>query len=487
MKWKNLFSIILINIFLLCLVSLFDEYDSMREKIQRLDATFDLAVDSALSSSMASEELFSDDFLNKISSQGFAKNGSNTRYLESQTKIFRNGNWVVGNTYIMAMYYEQCGTFPTSQHLYDVFERGIDTTDIYEWLFGGSGSDYHHASLNWANKSTASVTTNTNRTATNKFKSFYNSVGKELTLKYMVKQKVSGNNSYTIDSSCTVPTLTLMGLKLNNFNEVTSTKTADNFTSSLHKGKNNSAYYLTPYSLGVTYVPVEVLKPTVLSHLEQMIRFSKCKQSPTSGSMSSILTAYKSADGCIPNSMLRATGNASTTTGLYVNSSGNASTTELDHRYYDTKSYVAGVSNILNDGQIEYDMSTLQVKVDYFVVDFYNNANYKIVNYIEGSTPSSGNDTQARQNILTLPERLAATDTARSNNASGKRIVAKVTVKMKIHIPYESSVLTWLTSKYSTKSNEHYDVKLWSPQTNSIVSNYDGLWYQYSTYTAIAR
>ena len=93
----------------------------------------------------------------------------------------------------------------------------------------------------------------------------------------------------------------------------------------------------------------------------------------------------------------------------------------------------------------------------------------------------------ARQNILTLPTRLKATDTSKRSNVSGKRIVAKVTVKMKVHIPYESSVLTWLVSKYSTKPTDHFDVKLWNPNSKSIVREHDGLWYQYSTYTAISR
>lgn len=480
MKWKNLLSVILINIFLLCLVSLFDEYDSMRGKLQKLDGIFDLAVDTALSSSMASEELFSSEFNSAITSYGFDHNNKN-KYLESQIKVFRNGNWITGNTYIMSMYYEEHGHFPVSQHQYNSYAYGKDTTDIYEWLFGDSGSSYNNANLKWANKNQTLTTSETSRTARSKFKEFYNNVGFQMTTNYMVKSKIDGANSYSLVTDFEVPTLTLMGLKLNDYNKVGSSITADNFTSSYHRGKNNSAYYLTPYSLGVTYVPVEVLKPTILSHLEQMIRFSKCKVSPSTGNtMTDVLTTYKSADGCIPNSMLRATGTADSNLGYHVDSSGNASNLELDHKYSDnTKNYITGVTDILNDGEIEYDMSTLQVKVDYFVVDFYNNANYKIVNYIEGSTPN--------ENILTLPARLKATDTASDENINGKRIVAKVTVKIKIHIPYESSVLTWLTSKYSEKSNEHYDVKLWNPVTKDIDSNYDGLWYQYSTYTAIAR
>lgn len=495
MKWKNLFSIILINIFLLCLVSLFNEYDGMRAKIQRLDAIFDLAVDTALTSTMGSEELFSDKFASEMSSYGFGKSNT-SKLLQSETKVFRNHSWVTGNTYFMAMYYTENGYFPTSQSAYNMYASHKDTEDIYEFLFGKAGTSYEDSELAWANKrqdlSSIATRYGTNREAktTNPvyhyyFKDFYNNIGKYIQSNYMVKEE--SNGSYVVNMNRTIPTLALMGLELDSCNDVSSSFTADNLTSSVHRGKNNSEYFLTPYSLGVTYVPIEVFKPTLLSHLEQMIRFSKCKVSPkTSGeTMSDVLHAYESADGCIPefsqkmNSLGEATEDSA---GWYADDSGNVGTNELQHlNPSNTKTYIKGVTDILNDGQIEYDMESLQVKVDYFLVDFYNNANWKIVNYIEGSTPYSTNAM-----LHNLPTRLGATDTS-ENGASRYRIVAKVTAKIKIHIPYESGILTWFVQKTSTKANEHYDVKLWNPDTDSIVQSHDGLWYQYSTFVAITR
>lgn len=486
MHWKNILTILLLNIFLVCIISMWNEYDSMQERIQGIDNIVDLAVDTAITSSMASEELFSSDYASyAISSYGQSRTGRGA-LSGSVIKVFRNGEWITGNTYIMSMYYEDNGNFPTSQTAYNQYANGVDSVEIYEWLFGDAGSDYYDSSLTWANTSSSAIRVTSSRTVRPQFLEFYNEIGNQLAVSYMIKERNDAIDSFVIDYDYVVPKLTLMGLQLNQYNEVTSPITADNFTSSVHTGKDNSNYFLTPYSLGVTYIPVEVLKPTILSHLEQMIRYSKCRITPEDGgSVNAMQLAYASADGCTAEYYKYNAGYQGFD--YYADESGNVGNIPVQHNTTGTPTYIEGETNILNDGLVEYDMSSLQVKVDYFVLDFYDNANWKIVNAIEGATPY-------RADLLqTLPERLEATNTGVSDRngvtvaIDGNRIVARVTVRLKIHIPYESAILQWFSQHTSNDSNEHLDIKLWDDQLGNFISDYDGLWYQYTTYTAITR
>ncbi len=98
-------------------------------------------------------------------------------------------------------------------------------------------------------------------------------------------------------------------------------------------------------------------------------------------------------------------------------------------------------------------------------------------------------------------------------NANGNRIVAKVTVRMKVHVLYQSSILQWLSYK-DWKANGctgewHASIKEINPSTGQIrgrvsnISSYlfgkyddwgdqrelssDGTWFQTSTYFAVTR
>jgi len=468
MKLRNIFSIIILNVFLLGLVSLYQEYTGLRSTLQQLNTTIDLSVDRAISNTMSSEEMFSDNFNVAVSSTASSYKDSD-KYLYATLKVMRGGKWVSGNMYIMSMFYESKARFPNSQTEYNSYASGITTETIYEWLFGDIASDYNNSNLSWAysNQTMPYAYNAAARTPTANFLAFYNGVGKYITSMKPVESK---SGSSWVVSYAENPALTQMGLKLNFLNEVTSTTTSKNFVSVDKQGYSGSVYYLTPYSLGVTYIPVEVLKPSVLSNIEQFIRFGKSKSFTTSltNSASISMQDYASADGCIPLTIYD------------INSSD-----PKEHKYTnDTNSYVTSgnieTSDMLNDGRIEYDMSSLEVKVDYFVVDFYDDDNWRIVNFIEGAVPYE-------EDLTVSPALLEALDTGAIGSNPGLRIVAKVTVKIKIHIPYQSALLQWFVDNTSTDTNEHYDIKLWSISGGEPDESSDGLWYEYSTYTAISR
>ena len=508
MKVRKLFIVIIINIFLMFLLSLVNEYIDFRYTVQQLNATVNISVNAALDTSMLSEEFFSDDYTtvtDSITSKAVAKIGSgdDTRNLYNTTSIFRNNQWVTGNAYIFSMYYDKKGHFPTSQQDYNNFagsgENGITPNDIYGYLFGGvlndknggreifgynkDGSDMNNNALNWAFNSSGSYVASTSlRTPSADFKAFYDAAGKQITTTGFVKEKVSdgeGGFTYSIKNDVEYPVLAKMGLKLDSLNEVTSTETDESFVSLLKDGhfiegtNKPTKYYLTPYSLGVTYVPVNVYKATFMTNLENYARFNKCKED-TSGD--SIKEAYAKADGCISTEVYDGGTDAM---GRHVGGS-----TSQNHKEggRSKDAYINNTYGIINDGNVEYDMTSIQTRVDYFVVDFYDDKNWKIVNEIMGSTP--GEDPK------TLPSRLKATDTAQGSAGSnpGNRVVAKVTTKLKIHIPYKSGILQWFVQLTSEdKSEEHYDVALWDEANGDIVEDSNGVWYVNTTFKAVSR
>ena len=537
MKAKNILVIVLVNIFLICMVSIVDEYMSMQDRVIQLQTTVQNAVDSAVDTATASEELFSSQFEDAlVASQGISDIGTD-RLLQSTLRTYNSntGMWIDGNSYIMSMYYQQNGHFPYTQGIYDAYAHGKNTQTIYEWLYGGLGTDFYSDELGWANRNYAFTVgmSGGSRSVTNaEFNDFYNHVGKKMTQSFFVKKKNEDFNAitnadgttikiatYEIVQQDNIPTLSAMGLLFdgNNYVKKNSTMTNDNFVSSYHLGKgvvesasfnphnfNGSIYFYTPYSLGVTYVPVEVLQPAVCSHLEQLVRFHK---SLNGGEANFGLSSdYASADGCISdyNDITGRSGGI----GWYVDNTGTVTNAQIEHQgdgLFNT-TYTPSHGSIINDGLIEYDMSTVACKVDYFYLDnYYNNDCWKIVNFLEGSTPAKtslfGNTGSSliRQDMginnpigerQTLPQRLKNTDTSTRNSSDkDQRIIAKVTVKLNVHIPYKSGILTWFVQTFSTinHTGNHYDVKTWNPATNTVNNDVDGIWFTYTTFVSTSR
>ena len=470
MKARNMLWVSMINIFLILLVSIMMEYSDLNSRFKQLQSVVSTATDMAIRTSTASEELFSEEYKRETTSSHGA--GVTESTSPSTLKVLSSDgkSWVEGKTYVMAKFYQERGRFPNTSLEYSSYERSNSTDeDIYRWLFGNIGSVYNK--MGWANNKTKLWNSfvwngvSSSRTPTTNFMNFYNSIGRYITTDTYVK--VRTGSSYDI-AQVTLPTLTQMGLSLDTYyngNESGSSSITNDFLSSVvHFGKAgngiaDTSYYLTPYSLGVTYIPVEVLKPSFLSYTEQLVRFNKVKHTVTSNGD---LQDFASANGCIE-------------TEVYDNG---------NHAQHKS----SNGEKIINDGEIEYDLSSAKVKVDYFLVDFYNNSNWEIVNRIEGSTTQYSGDRRSvtsRNQLTTLPERLRNKDT--SETKSGKRIVAKVSVKMKVHIPYKSAILQWFRHINGDSRNNHYDIRLWNETGNGIEANSNGVWFYYTTYTAITR
>lgn len=471
MKARNLLWITVVNIFLLLLFSVVLEYSDLNSRFRQLENIVSTATDTAIRTSTASEELFSNEYKSNFTTSKGTNSGKNN--ITSTLKVLsKDGNsWVDGNTYVMAKYYNENSHFPNNQRDYNNFYRDFKTDeDIYSWLFGGVGSSYNN--YVWANSGTKLWHNEKlidyngkSRQPTNNFKDFYDAIGYKMKSETYVKEQMGYDSFNVVETQ--IPTLAQMGLTLDGVNDTTSNVTNDYLSSSVHLGKSkngisDTTYYLTPYSLGVTYVPTEVLKPAFASHLEQLVRFNKVKHTVTNSSGD--LEDFASANGCI-------------STEVYADGS------NAQHKARDG-------SKIINDGVIEYDLSTIKVKVDYFYVDFYDINNYKIVNKIEGATSNydaNGNVKNGNSSLFTdLPNRLKERDT--SYDKSGYRIVAKVSVKLKVHIPYKSSILQWFRYKNADESKpNHYDVRRFDADTDSTDNNADGVWFYYSTYTAVSR
>lgn len=477
-KVKGLLATICINIFALLAVDVMSEINRYQETIQRLDYTIDTSVDLAVMNTLASEEFFSEEYQSKFSSLSRAGDSANRGssaeedILTANLKVLRNG-WVDGNSYVMAMYYSEYGKFPESQSEYNSYAnlKG-KPEDIYEFMFGTVGSDKYDPNIAWSlpfNDRTGVVTASTTRVPTADFLDFYENVGKNIVSEQFVKVK-SGNT--WVSAIVELPVLTQMGLRLDPVvnDPMTCSYTGNNYVSVEHEGKliagsgtERTAYYLTPYSLGVTYLHPDVLKYNCLANIENLVRFSKSKEMGRgiSAELSStgIYATYKSADGCIDTS-------------YYVDDAGDVQSDSVDHDH----------SNwIINDGEVEYDLDTLEIKVDYFTVDFYDDSNYRVVNEIMGSVPYDAD-------LTDLPSKLEALDTQSGTSYyNGDRIVARVSMRVKLHIPFKSAIMQWYINQTSNNTNEHYDVAQFDDSTGQLMVDADGVWYQYHTYAAITE
>lgn len=72
MRWKTLLVPIVLNIFLLLSVELLSEYLDLHQRFATIEDTVQEALDSAISSAVGSEELFTSKYQEDISSYGVA-------------------------------------------------------------------------------------------------------------------------------------------------------------------------------------------------------------------------------------------------------------------------------------------------------------------------------------------------------------------------------------------------------------------------------
>lgn len=517
---------------MLC-VSIFTEYATITTRLQQLENTVSTSVETALDVSMASEELFTDKFMKDrdrnqaVTSYGIQADNKAVNAFTQIRWYNKGGEMVTGSAYLMSKYsddnYKNTGIdtirFPTDQDNYTGYlnnQTGGNTKEssdiIYNWLFGGIYSDY---SSQWyaVNENTKKASEEINRKSETKhrrpneeFKKFATRIGYKVQTVTPVKKEDKVNGGFTVEDQ-KIPAIAQMGLTFGVLGNKDWNKggdnadlVSDNFIMTKHIGKSrvqnggeSSRYYLTPYSLGVTYVPTEVFKPVLASHIQQMCLFGKLKDAN-----SSVIDTFDSGIGCI-------------TTNIFSN----GSNTPKKHSGDSNSSTNDGYAGIVNDGYVEYDLSTLKTKVDYTVVNFYDETNEdtaKIVAKILGSKASSGNGVSQSKTLKDTVKALKESDTMPTylldedakeellpEDEKGSRIVARITTKIKVHVPYNSSVLQWADEWFFNGSEKHYGIKLIENlkgsqsftdgelQGNSLVRTEDGIWYQYTTYRAISR
>lgn len=569
MRWKSLLITIVLNIFLMLLASLLLEFNNLTGRFTALEDTVSTSVDSALKLSVNSEEFFGVDSQALLSSHSQnTKDIANKRKLSSQIAVWDESTKSFDriNLYALANYYNtKTGTFadkfPTTKDMIENAKKTLGnetsssthmTAKVFNWLYGGISQDYTDSNLSWSSKNVnkqseyASISANTgtnfgtsgNRTQlNNNFKAWANGVGKTQYTVGILKTKSADDPSTYELSTVAYPTVANMGLDLGdydisveggdmtsvNLNSVNSEYVNDNFVSSFKTGKSanyvnythsNSIYFLTPQSLGLTYIPPEVLKPSILANLLNTIHLNKISGSNGwKGDASSSASAdnINSAKGCI-------------STDVYTN----GGTTQQAHLLSSGEN-----GCIYNDGNVEYDLNSVRCKVDYFSIDFsqgiiessgsadeqdraYQTLYTKLAGQLSGYTQAGGvvtsknasawgtADKQKELRKKTLSSFLDENKDTATRTGYGSdefnyadsltdeirttRIVARVTTRIKVHIPYKSSILQWFCYRFKDGgSSGHYSIKLWDSANGKVDKTKDGLWYSYTTYFMTSR
>lgn len=505
MRWKTMLMTIVLNIFLMLSATILFEYVDLSERFISIEDTVQEALDSAIESSVGSEELFSAEYQAKLSSFGITTSKASTEvrtllWVDSEKKFYKV------NTYLLAYFYNVNGRLPQNSGDINVLNSygrsgtlNGQTGFIYEWLYGEQKTDYLNSALTWANRSPSRRSEynsigNGGRTgsANSSFREFYNSVGKYQQTAGYLKQRVGTISSFTL-TPLVYPTLMNMGYSWMSNGTVDYTRTGsnvthDNFTSTFHVGKaiNGQAhtiYYLTPASLGVTYIPVEVLKPAFVVNLDTVARLNYIGGASTSGHVGENAA---DASHCVETSV-------------------------YDGGSHKTHTPSTSSEDIVTDGLVEFDLSTAKVKVDYFYVDFNSPSLARsnretIIAKVNGAVQSYNANgtaqlTETASKSKTLDAFLSSSnDTLTLVNTFGNqsivdkyntvrhgRIVARVSVKVKVHVPYKSSMLQWMCENFRTGTNHHYDIKLWDETGKKANTSSDGIWYQYTTYYCTSR
>src|SRR5699024_10172435 len=157
--------------------------------------------------------------------------------------------------------------------------------------------------------------------------------------------------------------------------------------------------------------------PVLKSHLQQTALFNRLVfegYAETDGTITDTEYTQKVIDGGI----------GCLETSVYPDSDGSA----VEH---------ADTGNYINDGDIEYDLDSIKIDVDYKTVDFYDKNNADVITRVIGSKASEGSESQ-RETLEETVEGLKNSDTINDSTKGsnpGQRVLARVTVRIKVNIP----------------------------------------------------
>ena len=511
MKWKNVFFIVVLDVFIMLMINVMHEYNNLSQRMQEAVDNITLAFDTAIDSATATEELFSvndtsvlSSYISSVSGNANAQSRRNSAdQVEASTLVWDGTSWYRGNNYILSYMYWSLGRFPTRAE-YEIEKDKWNMPKVWCWLYGqaktgttggyiagwgtanhtGLGSAYTNYTVLCRNRSTRqsymnianslpSMTGNSSRLPSADFADFFYNVGYKMQSTYTFKNR-SANNFILVQLK--TPVLLKMGLVFNRqgYDAFTDSNNAiyvnDDMISTVKFGKkrvqggtlssrvyDQSVYFYSPYSLGVSYVPVSVLKPMFLYHLDSIVRLGVATEAGKVDSNKKTTVDFNQIDGCLPVSVFAG-----------------SNLVQQEH--------INNGSKIINDGQVEYDLSSAKVRVDYYYVDAYSKSNYKLMNELYGAV-SGGK-------LIDISDLIKKHETGGSlgNDVDGNIIVAKCTVRIKLHITYESSILQWLSYRdYKGSGENHYDIKLYNPNIDGVYKDASGVWFEYSKYYAYLR
>lgn len=472
---RKLFLVIVVNLFLMYAITIVYEYVNLSDRFESLTNTFDLAVESSVDYSINAEEFFSE------KTAGASDNISSDSGAQLSTTVFtRQGYSYKVNPYAYAMYFNQY-MLTNDRYILSVIPSTLEsnklkTSTVYSWLYGKTGFDWNtindsrnglssntiakyntiaststpsaitnyngifsNGTVNQIKYSSSGIFTSSNRAPTTDFNNFYQNIGKYITVRGNAKQYTS--SSFQIVNRA-YPVLWNMGLDLGQ-NSVG--YTMQNWQSVPKLGKENSVYYLTPNSLGVTYIPLKMVYPTLVNTITNTVVCNKLAEgnvNPASNTAESA-AIVKSAFGCSDASH----------TGTSI--------------------------NIVNDGDVEYDLDSLNVGVTYYLYDFGGTTTAKrdfmyqlarTSNWVTGDY-----SVYADSNKNNMLSHLATANTS-------YRIVAKITASIKVYVPYQCDFLKFANRMGYSGATQHYSIRPFDNQTDKMVEGRDGFWYEYSTY-----
>lgn len=413
---KTALLVLIVNMFLLMTFDVLTEYISMKERTQDIEASVRNSLNSSINTVLSSEEFFSESsvYLSKTSSS-------------AQISVWNGDSFTVGNLYLISDYMnEHDGVVPTQAQYNSKASRISDKERyVYSLMYGDIGT----------------------RQPNTKFKNFFNQMGQYCTSTMSIRN--IDTRKFEVK---TFPSLARMGLELDDVCNSSSFGYSiglDNqFQSPVNTGVYGFGYYLTPASLGVTYLDEDLLRNTMKCTLDMKVRCDKVSNTTDAD--------FKSADALLDTQ---------------VYATGASGTAEKQRNGADHK--------IVNDGYVEYFLDTLDVDVTYYLVDWWDDSNWEIVSYIEG-TPVGVSPT-------TLPSMLKAKSTQRNKGDHYYVVVAKVDVSVELSIPHQSWVLQW--NRYRTtkdEGTEYYGV-LNIDESGTMSKGDTGLVYKYSTFCAVTE
>ena len=138
-------------------------------------------------------------------------------------------------------------------------------------------------------------------------------------------------------------------------------------------------------------------------------------------------------------------------------------------------------SHHYTDDGVEYDMDSIQVRVQYNVVDMTDDTNKPIVEQVAGA-PEGYNGTTS------LGDAFVDKDTSADNISafSRRRVIARVSTRVKVYIPYKSPILQWLVQD-STEDNHFSIAEVEEDAAGNETFSSDGVWYEHIQYVGILR